>query len=146
MSGPRADGADPWNGPVPGRETLDDLAQEAAALAPGAPAAGGEGQGEAAQDAAQGEIVPPVTEGLRLACRTIAGVLGAIACDRAGVEPLRDVEREQLGDALAGVAVFYLPADGDPRVMAWLTLGLAVAGVAAPRIKATGDAGPARVA
>lgn len=116
---------------IPGPDTLDALAQEAAATAPPP-----EAEGEAAPGAeSTAEIIaPPVTEGLRVACRTVVAVMGGLICARADVEPLRELEIVQTGDALAGVAAFYLPADGDPRIMAWLTLALAIAGVAAPRV------------
>lgn len=112
----------------PGAETLDDMAREAKAEAPPPDA-----------EAVEGEAIPPPpgapTEGLRFACSAMVKVLGGIMCARADVKPLSDAEASSVGDALAGVAVFYLPTDGDPRFMAWMTLALALGSVAAPRIR-----------
>jgi hypothetical protein len=111
--------------PTGGAETLADLEAEAAArAAPPPPDA----------EPMEGEAIPPVSDGLVLACSTVAAVVGGIICARAGAAPLTQPEARGLGEALAGVAVFYLPADGDPRIMAWATLALAVAAVAAPRM------------
>lgn len=111
-----------------GAETLDDLAREAAAAAAPEPSPE-EVTGEA--------IAQPMApnEGLRFGCCALVKILGGIACGRAGVSPLSEGEVSAVGDALAGVAVYYLPTDGDPRFMAWATLALALGSVAAPRVR-----------
>lgn len=115
--------------PQHGAETLADLAAEATAAEPPQP---GQGGAEAAP-----EIVQPAApnDGLRFGCKALVKVLGGLACARAGVAPLAPSEVDAAGDALAGVAVYYLPTDGDPRMMAWLTLALTVGSIAAPRMR-----------
>lgn len=112
-----------------GAESLDDLAREAAASPD--PAAAPPPHEPAA------EIMEPRTanQGLAYGCRALVAVLGNLACRRAGVDTLTEAETIAAGDALAGVAVYYLPTDGDPRVMAWATLALTLASIAGPRMK-----------
>lgn len=113
------------------RETLDDIAAELAGVA-----------AEAAAPPAP-EPPPQVPEPLALACSALCGIIGGMICARADRPPLTAAESDGLGRALAGVAVFYLPAEGDPRFMAWATLGLALGSVVAPRLEAPKDARPA---
>jgi len=118
--------------PQLGAESLDDLAREAAAAEPVQPAP---------EDTAAPQVVALApSDGLRFGCRALVQVVGGIACGRAGVAPLTPAELDSLGGALAGVAVYYLPTDGDPRFMAWVTLALAVGAVAAPRVKEAREA------
>ena len=114
-----------------GAESLDDLAREAGAAA-------AEAQPEATAEPQVMTLAP--SDGLRFGCRALAGVVGGIVCGRAGVSPLTPGELDSLGAALAGVAVYYLPTDGDPRFMAWMTLALAVGAVAAPRVREAREA------
>lgn len=122
-----------------GAESLDDLAREAGAAAV-------EAVPEATAEPQVMALAP--SDGLRFGCRGLVQVVGGIICGRAGVSPLTPGELDSLGGALAGVAVYYLPTDGDPRFMAWATLALAVGAVAAPRVKEAreADAAPAHQA
>lgn len=124
MKGNEAPAAPAETNAAPGAETLDDLAREAQAEAPETPA------GEA-------EVIPPQApnDGLVFGCNALVTVIGGLVCSRAGVAPLSSAEVEAVGKALAGVAVYYMPADGDPRFMAWMTLALAIGSVAAPRVR-----------
>lgn len=120
--------------PQAGAETLDDLAKEAAANAPR----------EAGPEEVSGEpIAQPMqpNDGLRFGCGALVRIIGGLICGRAGVSPLSDNEVTAVGDALAGVAVYYLPTDGDPRLMAWATLALALGSVAAPRVREAREGG-----
>lgn len=112
---------------APGAESLDDLAREAAAAAPPPPE----------EPQAAPELVEPVSPSaaLEFGCMALVKVMGGIICARADVAPLTDAECQGVGKALAGVAVYYLPTNGDPRLMAWVTLALAVGSVAAPRMR-----------
>lgn len=113
--------------PQAGAETLDDLSREAAAAAPEEPASDVSGE----------PIAQPMqpNDGLRFGCCALVKIIGGIICGRAGVSALSDTEVSAVGDAVAGVAVYYLPTDGDPRFMAWATLALALGSVAAPRVR-----------
>jgi hypothetical protein len=118
--------------PEPGAaESLDDLAREATAEAPDPQPIEGE------------TIAQPMqpNDGLRFGCGALVKILGGLVCGRAGVSPLSDHEVSAVGDALAGVAVYYLPTDGDPRFMAWATLALALGSVAAPRVREAREGG-----
>lgn len=108
-------------------ETLADLAREAEAQAP--PPAGEDVSGEA--------VAQPMApnEGLRFGCAALVKIIGGLICARAEVSALDEREVSAMGDALAGVAVYYLPTDGDPRFMAWATLALALGSIAAPRVR-----------
>jgi hypothetical protein len=109
------------------RETLADLAQEAAAGLPE-----GEGGGLAPEPAP-----PPAEPGLELtgACVALVAMLGGIMCERFRVAPLSPAEVQGLGGAIAGVAALYLPSDMvDPITARWLALGGAVLAVTMPRI------------
>ena len=119
----------PAPAPQLGAESLDDLAREAGAEA-AAP--------EATAEPQVMSLAP--SDGLRFGCRGLVQVVGGIVCGRAGVSPLTPGELDSLGGALAGVAVYYLPTDGDPRFMAWMTLALAVGAVAAPRVREAREA------
>ena len=121
-------GSSPVTAPAePGRETLADLAAEAA--------------GDAAQlaeaQAVEAATPPPPDAGLELtgACVALVAIAGGILCDRAGVEPLSQGEADGLGRALAGVAALYLPADAfDPVTARWLALAGAALAVVVPRL------------
>lgn len=120
--------------PAPGAaESLDDLAREATASSPPPEAEAVEGEPVAQS------MVP--NDGLRFGCAALVKIVGGIICARADVSQLSDREVSAVGDALAGVAVYYLPTDGDPRFMAWATLALALGSVAAPRIREAREGG-----
>lgn len=109
------------------RETLADLAQEAAAGLPE-----GEGGGLAPEPAP-----PPPEAGLELtgACVALVAMLSGIMCERLRVSPLSPSEVQGLGGAIAGVAALYLPSDMmDPVTARWLALGGALLAVTVPRI------------
>lgn len=63
----------------------------------------------------------------------IVSTVGGIICSRARVAPLAPEEVRQLTDAGVKVASLY-DFRADPKVMAWLGLGLTVTAVAAPRV------------
>lgn len=115
-------------GPAPdGRETLADLAQEAAASLPV-----GEG-GDIAPEPAP----PPAEPGLELtgACVALVAMAGGILCERFRVAQLSPAEVQGLGGAIAGVAALYLPSDMvDPITARWMALGGALLAVAVPRL------------
>ena len=122
-------GHDTMSGAAPapataGRETLADLAAEAATQAP-----------EALPEA---EAPPPPPEpALELtgACVALVAMLGGIICERFRVSPLSPAETQGLGSAIAGVATLYLPSDMmDPITARWLALGGAVLAVTVPRL------------
>lgn len=69
------------------------------------------------------------------ACVMVVAVVGNIVTARAGVDPLSEVERQAVGEAAANVAVQYDLEKLSPQAAAWLGLGVAVVGVAAPRVE-----------
>lgn len=141
----RPDTMKPEPAPAPpapdARETLADLAQEAAASLPE-----GEGGGLAPEPAP-----PPPEAGLELtgACVALVAMLGGIMCERFKVAALSPSEVQGLGGAIAGVAALYLPSDiMDPVTARWLALGGALLAVTVPRIgqRKEAEAAPAIVA
>lgn len=127
--------ADPAEPAAMGGETLSELAAEARAV-----------ETPPEEPAGEVHVMQPMQPdaGLREACKALIAGAGNLVCSRAGVDPLSAEEVENVGGALAGVAVYYLPDTGDPRVMAWVTLAFAVLGVVGPRVRqARADAAPA---
>lgn len=124
-----------------GKETLQDLAQEfeskeAAAAPPPPPAATPEASAPAPLDREQRRALVPI-------CAAAVNALGAIITTRAKVKPLAKPEIDLLAGAAAELAAFYIPAEPDPRLAAWLNLGLALLAVVGARLPEASEPKPA---
>jgi hypothetical protein len=78
------------------------------------------------------ESDPGLVPVIALAVKTVGNAI----CVRASVETLNDVEVSSLAEAFANVAAQYDLSRLDPKAAAWIGAGIAVVGVAAPRVAA----------
>lgn len=121
----------------------EDTAQPAASPAPSAPdpwekvdqriGAAVPDQGAAADqvdgDQVDGEEIDPadLVAPLAFSARVLTDIV-------APAWEVTDAECDRLGEASAQLVALYFPKAGDKKVAAWLGLGLAVTGIAGPRL------------
>lgn len=97
-----------------------------------------ERSGESPDEAAPGASPPgdqaPPPELVKVTTR-LARAVGNMICRRNNVSPLEHDEAEAIGTAIAQLAIVYNIGNMDPKTAAWFGLGIAVVGVALPRME-----------
>lgn len=89
-------------------------------------------------------VMPLTRDGLTLIAQAGVKTVGTFACRRAKVTPLEAGEIKELADAVADVCVAYGWDKIDPKIAAWLALGMVTQRVAMDRKPLAPASAPAK--